>query len=119
MENEKIKVISDMVASAIANIIESEQPKTELTFETVMNWLKSSMDITPEMATELIEEIQEHQPNVLEYYIENNDNYVKVNDIDAELVENCGLTEEVARNYIENLGSYDLKDWVKEMIDNL
>lgn len=125
METSKITVISEMVANYLAEIVtkELQEAKTanlEAVLDFVRNTDKESLNsVIMTIKQERTETYNDFVFEEVQDLLENNNDYVKVNDIDTDLVESCGLTEDVARNYIENLGSYDLKDWVKEMIDNL
>lgn len=125
METSKITVISEMVANYLAELVTKELQETktanlEAVLDFIRNTDKESLNsVIMTIKQERTETYNDFVFEEVQGLLENNNDYVKVNDIDTDLVESCGLTEDVARNYIANLETYELRDWVKEMIDNL
>lgn len=122
MTNEKLEMLSSMVATALNDIV--EQMAKPVSVESIDEWSKTA---TAEDLRMILQNITDRHCKIMEDYvqdwvddlIENSGEYIKKDDIDLDVINELGLSEEVAKDYVSCLPDYDKKDFIKDMIDEL
>lgn len=97
---------------------------SDMTQEQREEWIKS---LSVEDVVKVIELIKDFFTDTFDSTIDDevcarlkdNDEYVRKDDIDADMVDDLGLSEEVSDNYIGNLSHYDTIEKIKDMLDSI
>lgn len=124
----KIEMMSQMVAGMLQNIVDEQVAKNTTTnLDSVLEFIKnaSSEDITKIFFA--VRDDNKHSEELFDNYyqgrLRNDDSVVNKDDLGddevKELVSDHDLESEIAEDYYGNLGCYDLKEKIKDLIDNL
>lgn len=126
MVNEKIAMMSELVANFLNGVVEKEvQEATKpVDYDSVVEWARTADESQLE---DLIDYLEHNRPDVtnkylednLEEYVSNSSDYIRRDEIDVDVVDECDLLQECHERFIRDVNSYDLKDIIKDMIDQI
>ena len=124
MEMEKLNGMSSMIAGYLAKIIDDSIAENKtVNLESVSEFIKGSSneDVLQVLYCIMNEHLEVVKNFVTDYFeqLVDDEEFVRKSDIDADMVEELNLSEDVARNYLDNLGNYDLKEWICNKINDL
>lgn len=124
MEMEKLNGMSSMIAGYLAKIIDDSIAENKtVNLESVSEFIKGSSneDVLQVLYCIMNEHLDVVKHFVTDYFeqLVDDEEFVRKSDIDAGMVEELNLSEDVAKNYLDNLGNYDLKEWICDKINDL
>lgn len=121
----KIEMMSQMVAGMLQNIVDEQVTKNATTnLDSVLEFIRNSTEDDRKAIMQCLDDF--HQDTLENYYqdrLDEDTSVINKDDIGddeiKELVSDHDLEGEIAEEYYSNCPSYDLKEKIKDLIDNL
>lgn len=118
MEQTKIDRMSNVIAKKLAEVIEAEEKSSTPNLEQVLKFIRESSSDELEIIYSTVKDTDFSLiDNEIEKYLEDSSEYIKISDIDEEVVEDINLDKKVMWHVIKNMCTMELKDTIKDMID--